>query len=605
MGAYFSICSIIYIGIFIYFFFSKQKVDNVETRVYKYFLITTLIGLIFDVLGFFAYKFGCDPESFLYKSIAKVMLLYFVAWSFEFSYYIYAVSYGNNIDKTGNQKLIKFKNSLMIAFFSLALFIIVLPIKFNVATDVVYPDGFSVGLTYVIFAASIILSSILSFINVKKIVSKKYTPLYLLLVLIIITFLVQKFFPQLFLVNFALTLIVVIMYFTIENPDLKMLRNYHEAKQYAEDLNIEKQMFIYNISQDMKHPLLKMSRFCEQLLYSENLDEYKNGVRGIKSECNSMLQNINTLFDIDVKDIRDLSTDNTKYNIKNLLTLIDFNMKKEVKESGKKIEFISSISDTLPKEVIGDSARLKEVLKIVFDNSLKHTKEGYIEFDVSGINKNNVCRLMITIEDSGAGIVAEELDDIFDRDKIANKDNKDKIDESTSNLALAKKIINILGGNLIVSSQLGIGTKVSIVLDQELVDEKEKDIDKYEKEYIKDKKVLVLGTTDEEQSILMRSIAEFGGVMEIVDSINDIIDKLKKHNHYYTIIIDGDNLHRTASELLGKLKEMKGFNTPVIVLTKDKGMKSLKNLAILGFASSILRPLTEEDVIKALEKVEK
>ena len=98
MGAYFSICSIIYIGIFIYFFFSKQKVNNVETRVYKYFLITTLIGLIFDVLGFFAYKLGCNPDSLLYKSIAKVMLLYFIAWSFEFSYYIYAVSYGNNME---------------------------------------------------------------------------------------------------------------------------------------------------------------------------------------------------------------------------------------------------------------------------------------------------------------------------------------------------------------------------------------------------------------------------------------------------------------------------------------------------------------------------
>lgn len=600
MGAYFSICSIIYIGIFIYFFFSKQKVNNVETRVYKYFLITTLIGLIFDVLGFFAYKLGCNPDSLLYKSIAKVMLLYFIAWSFEFSYYIYAVSYGNNMEKGSSDKLKIFKTILVIAFFTLSLLIIVLPIKFNVAADVVYPDGFSVGLTYMIFALSIILASILSFINVKKIISKKYTPLYLLLVLIGITFFVQKLFPELFLVNFALTLIVVIMYFTIENPDLKLLRNYHEAKQYAEDLNIEKQMFVYNISQDMKHPLLKMSRFCEKLLYSENIEEYKYGIRSIKSECNSMLQSINGIFDIDVKDIRDLSTDNTKYNIQNLLKLVDANMRKEIKESGKKIEFISSISDTIPKEVMGDSTRLKEVLSIVFNNALKHTKEGYIEFHVSEIHKNQVCRLMITIEDSGTGIDAESLDGLFDKEKIVHND---KIDESKETLALAKKIINILGGNLIITSQLEVGTKVSIVLDQELADVKITELDKYDKVYIQDKKILLVGGSEDEQTLFMRAIADFGGVMENVDSISNVIEKLKKHDRYFAIIIDGDIPHRTAIEMLEQLKAIKGFNTPVIVLTKDKTMKSSKNLAILGFTASILRPVDEQDIMKSLLKV--
>ena len=74
---------------------------------------------------------------------------------------------------------------------------------------------------------------------------------------------------------------LLIMYFTIENPDLKMLESYHDAKQYAEDLNIEKQMFIYNISQDMKIPLIKTSKYCENLLYSDDLNTYKDDIRGI------------------------------------------------------------------------------------------------------------------------------------------------------------------------------------------------------------------------------------------------------------------------------------------------------------------------------------
>ena len=201
---------------------------------------------------------------------------------------------------------------------------------------------------------------------------------------------------------------------------------------------------------------------------------------------------------------------------------------------------------------------------------------------------------MMTVEDSGIGIEADKLEELFDAERI---------DESKQNLALAKKIVHILGGNLIVTSELGVGTKVSIILDQELVEENNNDIDKYDIEYIQDKKILVLGATEEEQVILMRSIADFGGIMENVDSINNVIDKLKKHNKYYAIILDGDLMHRTAKEMLEKLKDMKGFNIPVIVLTKDKTMKSSKNLAILGFISSILRPVNEDEIMKSLQKV--
>lgn len=595
-----SVSALIYSLIIMIIFRLKDKIAKIENIIYRYLLIATVFSCVSELLiPFF------DFNSVLGKLVQKSFLMFVIIWFCLFVIYTFVIAKYDHNDKNKINKYEKYLTYFIIFNAIICSLIYILPIYFYDVPPAKYTYGPAVN---VVFATVGVYMTFLGFIllkNIKYIKEKKYLPIILTVALFTVAVIIQKINPSLLLINSVIGIVTAIMYFTLENPDLKMLNDYREAKEYAEDLNIEKQMFIYNISQDMKQPLLKISRFCEKLLYSEDIEEYKNGIRNIKSECNSMLQGINAVFDIDVKDIRDLSTDNTKYNIVNFLKLVGTNMRNRIKESGKKIEFISSISETLPKDVIGDSARLKEVLKIVFDNALKHTKEGYIEFHVSEVHKNNICRLMITIEDSGVGIDAEKLDDIFDRDRIVDKKDSDKIAESGENLAFAKKIINILGGNLIVSSQLGIGTKVSIVLDQELVDEKEKDIDKYEKEYIKDKKILVLGTTDEEQPVLMRSIAEFGGVMEIVDSINDVIDKLKKHNRYYTIIIDGDNLHRTASELLSKLKEMKGFNTPVIVLTKDKGMKSLKNLAILGFASSILRPFKEEDVIKALEKVEK
>ena len=383
------------------------------------------------------------------------------------------------------------------------------------------------------------------------------------------------------------------MYFTIENPDLKMLESYHDAKQYAEDLNIEKQMFIYNISQDMKIPLIKTSKYCEDLLYSDDLNTYKNGIRSIKSECNSMIQKINSIYDIDIDDIKNIDTDNIKYNLSNLLKLVTSNVKKDIEESNKKIQFITSIDDTLPKELIGDITRLKEVLNKLFKLSIKDTKEGFIEFKVQGLVKGNICRLMISLEDSGKGIETEKLEEMLSKDAKEN------------DLGTAKKIINILGGNLIVSSNVGVGTKVNIVLDQEIPVSNKKDLDKYEDSYFDKKNILVLGGSADERKIFMREIDEYNGVMETAESINEVIESIKKHKRYYAIIIDGDIKYHTIKEVVEKLKGIKGFNSNIIVFSKEKEMKSSKNRAIIGIQGYIARPLVEGSVLDTLKNLDK
>lgn len=595
----YTIVSLFYSVALLIIYFCRPKLKTLENKLYGNLILLNFTNVIAALLCFFTIL-GRNSYPVLNEFVSKFLLVCFASWVIVFTVYIFVISYNNGKNQRFENQYNKIKTIFMVIFMVTLALIFVLPLNYFGENGIAYSYGPSANVVYVLVTLLIITWVIICLKNYKDLKNKKYLPVLIFIVLIILVVIVQKLNPALLLITAMETFVTVIMYFTIENPDLKMLNDYREAKEYAEDSNIEKQMFIYNMSQDMKQPLLRMSRFCENLLNSDNNLEIKNGIRSLKSECNSMLQNINGIFDIDIKDIRDLSTDNTKYNLQNMLKLVDTNMRKEVEESGKKVEFISVISDTLPKEVIGDSTRLKEVLRIIFDNALKHTSEGYIEFHVSEIHKNHVCRLMITLEDSGVGIAAEKMEELFNKDKIAKKDNVD----NKENLALAKKIINILGGNLIVSSQQDVGTKVSIILDQELVDGEVTELDKYGNVYLQDKKVLVLGGSDEEQTYLMRGIAEFGGVMESVESIANVIEKIKNHNKYFAIILDGDLTHRTASEMLVRLKEMKGFNVPVILLTKDKTMKSSKNLAILGFAGAILRPVTEKDIMQILKKID-
>ena len=465
---------------------------------------------------------------------------------------------------------------------------IVIKDNFNIR----YTIGASVDFAYAISAVAIFITILLLVKNISKIKNKKYIPVFIFLIIGGIAFFIQQKYPQILMMTYVETLICVIMYFTIENPDLKMLESYHNAKEYAEDLNIEKQMFIYNISQDMKIPLLKTSKYCEDLLYSDDLNTYKNGIRSIKSECNSMIQKINSIYDIDIDDVKNIDTDNTKYNLYNLLKLVTSNMQKDIESLDKKIQLITSIDDTLPKELIGDITRLKEVLNKLFKLAIKNTTEGFIEFKVQGLVKGNTCRLLISLEDSGKGIETDQLEELLSNTK-------------ENDLGMSKKIINILGGNLIVTSNIGVGTKVNIVLDQEIPTKNKEELDKYETDYFDKKNILILGCSLEERKKFMREVDEYGGIIETVETINEVIEKINKHKRYYAVIIDGDIKYHTIKQIVERLKNIKGFNSNIIVCSKDKEMKSSKNRAIIGIQGYIARPLVDNALLDTLNSLDK
>ena len=111
MGAYFSICSLVFLLIFIVVFFLKRKVENIDTKIYGVILIVTLIGIIFDVLCFVLYKFGFDYNNFIYKTMAKLEFTYYFVWLISYWYYMISNIYLKKIGESFSNKKITAKIS--------------------------------------------------------------------------------------------------------------------------------------------------------------------------------------------------------------------------------------------------------------------------------------------------------------------------------------------------------------------------------------------------------------------------------------------------------------------------------------------------------------
>lgn len=453
------VISFLYVTLTNIVYFSKSRINNSENAVYEKLLSITPIGLLLEI--------GCNITA-IYKMnelvssiISRLYLIFILIWLTTFTLYILTITKYKG-DKLTEYKNSKIRKSIIIGSIFSILLLIFLPIDFVLEKNSAYLGGMGIVFLLAITFLLIILDFILFIKYFKNMTFREKVPMLLLLLLIGGLLLVNNIAPEIQIISSSFALITVIMYFTIENPDKKLLEEIHMSKKIADAANEDKSMLIYNMMNEVKSIASDINKSSEVILNSNNLEENRFFAREIISSNNKLYSMANNIYNIDVIDDINVKTVKNKYNIKLLLKGV-ISKNKELFED-KDISFRFNIDSNLPNTLYGDSINLKNVLNTIIGNSYKYTDKGYVELSVNAIFKKDVVRLIIKIEDSGIGIKAEDLD------KCLNKNTKDQ-----NSLYGARKTINIMGGNLLISSEYNKGTIVTIILDQKIYTNNNKD----------------------------------------------------------------------------------------------------------------------------------
>jgi len=565
----FTILSFIFCLILMIVYFTKDRIDYVENKVYSFIVVTSFVSCLVEIITFCQVQMGVSPTDSMYHFTMKLLFLCFLAWMYLFT--LYTVITGRKLRGVLVKNKIPIKKITGV-FVLIVLVILFLPIQILETNGLLLPVGLSVNLIYLLAGVCILTMIISILLNRKNLNSPKYVPLYLLIVLFTVAVAVQNLFPELFVINTVFSIIGFSMYFTIENPDMKMVEELIENRKIIERTSEEKSIFLFKMSQGLREPVNNINKQLE--LYKNNkltkkeFDIIIDNIDKNNKKINYLISDVLGIHSFDKQSIKNI--ENT-YNIYSLL--------EDVKRRGMSnlndgVDYRFDIMENMPKELYGDSIKLKQILLAVLMNSVNNTQSGFINVEVNSFTKYDICRLIITIEDSSSGMDIVSLNDILEQELELTEQDFFRIEKQDIDLALSYKLIKILGGTMYIKSDKNKGMETIITLDQSIVMNDEEDFNNKVDSYIRTrnnkKKVLLVDDEDDEIRRIRNNLSSKG--YEVVISMygEDCIERIKNKEKFDVVIIDDEMSSMNGINVLEEIIKLNNKSRKIVLLNDDK-----------------------------------
>jgi len=572
---FFTIASLFYSIMLVIIYFNRDKVNTSETKIYSYMIISNFLTVVTAIICYGTISIN-EKIPAINNFVSKTLLLLYITWSILFTVYIYVISRKDDKSIKSIKKSTKYVY-LIISYIIFALIIYYLPLYYHNENKIIYSYGPSANFVYVITAILMLYWIFLIFKNYQILKSKKCIPIVLFIVFCIIVVIIQKLHPGLLLITFLETFITVIMYFTIENPDVKLLTEVYKSKEISDSANDEKNLFIYNMTQEIREITKKVNNEIDYILNSDSITDNKEAARKIKEYTNNFKIVTNDILDVDITN--DIKIYNNKYNIKNLFKEIINIYSNKIENKG--LSFNINIEHSLPEFLYGDKINFKELLNNVLDYALSETLHGYIELNVNTIIKNDVCRLMISVEDSSTNNNINTI----------TKDNKE--------LYKSYKLAILLNGTMSVLSNPNKNT-FKIILDQKIYEE-DNIVNKYSNVF-NNKKILIVDNVDTTYKIIEKLLKDTNIQLDLSLTSKDCLNKIRSKEHYDLIFLEENMNIISSTELIKKLRNERNFNTPIILLTKNNDVEYNNEYKKIGYNYYLLKPIKKENLSDILDE---
>ena len=595
-------------------FFSKKKIELEENYYFKNILIFTLLVNICNFVSHYgASIYLVDTVNNWYANLFAIMnkigSWFIVIITFNVMSYMLYISFEKY---RNNFKFYKMINNIFYIIFG----ILIMSLEFNVIKEgaITSGNGSSVSLAFGLVFFSLIIAIIVALANI-KIYDKRYMSIYIIIPLIIGLGFFVMFHPEFNIYDLILCLLCYLMYFTIENPDIKMLNQMELAKNEAERANRAKSDFLSSMSHEIRTPLNAIVGLSEDnLTYYDKLpNEVIENSKDILNASQTLLEIVGNILDFNKIEANKMEIIDGVYNFKEEIE----NMCKvtQTRIGEKNIIFNLSIADDIPYELIGDKGKVKEIINNLLTNAIKYTDQGSINLNIKCINdtNKNISNIIITCQDTGKGIKAEHISRLFNKFDRLDIEKNTTAEGTGLGLAITKSLVEMMDGKINVQSQYGKGSLFMVQISQKIsklikpiTDKDVSKIYNVQNEntiLYKGKKLLVVDDNKLNIKVARRALKDFNFLIDECYDGKECLEKINSGNTYDLILMDIMMPNMNGEKCIAELKNLKSFNTPVIALTADAIAGVKEKYLKEGFVDYIAKPFSKEQIKEKLDKV--
>lgn len=568
--------SIILLFLLIIVYFRKVEVKTEETRLYCILLFLSLFNVSFNIIGIYLGYF--NGESSFLRLLNHLDLPLYFWWSYcILMYLLYTYIY---IIKDKKNSYFTFKYIILVFNIICTIITVFLPFDIVLTKEAGYIVGSCVNFTYIVSGIYLLLSLIVSLILVKY-NFKKTIPLFSLILLGVVSALIQKSIPSLIIVPSVAVFVELIMYFTIENPDIKLMNELVVAKDIAEKSKNETINTLNSITYKLNEEKNKLNNI--------NIDKES---KKLQLFYNNLLNEINDLIELGKINSSSYKIEEELYDLEEVLDKLNDLI--NVQNNNVKINYDKKYN----KILYGDYKKILLLILYVINYLSNKIENSNIKLDISLIEVNNICKLKFNFN------VLEKYKnnymyyDKFIKEYYLIKDNDYRIIVNLLRKLEGKLIIK--DNNIIISLYQKVSNNLKLSND---INNKE-----VKKINTSNKKILLIDDNNKKLEIISKLLNKYNINPDIINNYDELSNTLL--NNYDLIIVDDimpkiDNL--SNEELLEKystkiIQRINGISIPVVIMLSNNNLINSNNYSNYGYDDYILKPISDKTIIELLNK---
>lgn len=388
-------------------------------------------------------------------------------------------------------------------------------------------------------------------------------------------------------------------------------RNARQAKDAADAAAATKTTLVANMSHEIRTPMNGVIGFAQLLLSTKMTADQRKYTELILESGESMVTLLNDILDIAKIEAGKMEVRPAETNIRDLVTSSTSMMRAAARQKGLKLTAV--IDDAVPRQLLLDGLRVRQMLSNLIGNAVKFTDAGSVNVALAIVESGSDQMLEITVSDTGIGIPPEWQSVIFDQFVQADGSSNRAYGGSGLGLPISRKLAQLMNGTLTLESREGEGTQVSLRIPLIVVPSENREpscaqVPSGERYAQRRGKVLVAEDSNVNQLLMQEMLAKLGYTAYLVADGHEAIaaiEQAKANGDPFEIVLMDMQMPRMDGlEATRRLRAAgyDGASLPVIALTANAFEGDIEACFNVGMQEHLAKPVTQQDLIDTLDR---